>query len=85
MPGWEQWWPWMMGMHMAWMLLPPITIVLAVVAIILAARGPRKTVASDHRSPRPPSNIRRMTAMLRAPDWWYRLMPTNILSSSSSL
>jgi len=42
----------MMGMHMAWMLLPPITIVLAVVAIILAARGPQKTVASDHRSRR---------------------------------
>jgi hypothetical protein len=44
MPGWEQWWPWMIGMHIGWMLLPLIAVVLAVIAIVIAMRGPQTPI-----------------------------------------
>ena len=45
MDWWGQMWPWMLGMHVAWMLLPLIAVVLAVVAIVIVTRGPRAPVA----------------------------------------
>jgi hypothetical protein len=33
--------PWMLGMRVAWMLLPLLAVVLVVVAIVIATRGPR--------------------------------------------
>jgi phosphate/sulfate permease len=41
MNAWDQMWPWMMAMHVAWMLLPVVAILLATVVIVLARRNPR--------------------------------------------
>jgi hypothetical protein len=48
MNGWDQMGPWMLSMHLAWMLLPLIAVVLSVVAIV---------VATNHRQDRKPPEV----------------------------